>query len=166
MAASSTGRSNIKRLYLSLHSPACIYSTQISEQTSFTSTRNIKWMDFIIGMKCVYCAVRDEFLYVIRANLGVLRNYLPPSPLPRQCERIIDGHVSLHGCRDSSVGIVTELRAARSGDRIPVVTRFSARIQTGTGAYPTSCTMVTGSFLGGKEAGVWCWSPTPIYVPR
>jgi len=29
--------------------------------------------------------------------------------------------------------------------------RFSAPVQTGPGAHPTSCTMVTGSFLGGKE---------------
>ena len=41
----------------------------------------------------------------------------------------------------------------RSGDRIPVVTRFSAHIQTGPGAYPASCTMGTGSFPGVKAAG-------------
>ena len=33
----------------------------------------------------------------------------------------------------SSVGIATELRAGRSGDRIPVKARFSAPIQTGPG---------------------------------
>jgi hypothetical protein len=38
------------------------------------------------------------------------------------------------------------LRAGRSGDRIPVAARFSAPAQTGPGAHPTSCTMVTGSF--------------------
>jgi len=50
----------------------------------------------------------------------------------------------------SSVGIETELRAGRSGDRIPVVARFSAPVQTGPGAHPASCTMGTGSFLGVK----------------
>ena len=40
------------------------------------------------------------------------------------------------------------LRAERSGDRIPVGARFSAPVQTGTGAHPTSCTLRTGSFLG------------------
>ena len=47
---------------------------------------------------------------------------------------------------DSSVGIATELRAGRSGDRIQVGARFSASIQTGPGAHPASCTMGTGSF--------------------
>jgi hypothetical protein len=50
----------------------------------------------------------------------------------------------------SSVGTATELRAGRSGDRIPVVARFSAPVQTGPGAYPASCTMGTGSFPGVK----------------
>jgi hypothetical protein len=46
----------------------------------------------------------------------------------------------------SSVGIATELRAGRSGDRIPVTTRFSAPVQTGPGAHPAYCTMGTGFF--------------------
>ena len=48
----------------------------------------------------------------------------------------------------SSVGIATELRAGRPGDRIPVVARFSALVQTGPGAHPASCTIGTGSFPG------------------
>jgi len=43
------------------------------------------------------------------------------------------------------------LWAGRSGDRILVGARFSAPVQTGPGAHPTSCTMGTGSFLGLKE---------------
>jgi hypothetical protein len=41
------------------------------------------------------------------------------------------------------------LRDGRSGDRIPMGARFSARVQTGRGAHPASCTMGTGSFPGG-----------------
>ena len=48
----------------------------------------------------------------------------------------------------SSVGIATELRAGRSGDRIPEGARFSAPVQTGPGAHPAFCTMGTGSFPG------------------
>jgi len=33
------------------------------------------------------------------------------------------------------------LRAGRSGDRIPVGARYSATVQTGPGAHPTSCAM-------------------------
>jgi len=55
----------------------------------------------------------------------------------------------------SSVGIATELRAERSGDRIPVEARFSAPVQTGPGAHPASCTMDTGSFSGVEAAGAW-----------
>jgi hypothetical protein len=40
------------------------------------------------------------------------------------------------------------LRAGRSGDRIPVMARFSAPIQTGAGAHPAFYTMGTGSFRG------------------
>ena len=52
----------------------------------------------------------------------------------------------------NSVGRATELRAGRSGDRIPVGRDFPP-IQTGPGAHPASCTMGTGSFLGESMAG-------------
>ena len=45
------------------------------------------------------------------------------------------------------------LRAGRSADRIPVGARFSALVQTGPAAHPTSCTMGTGSFPGVKRTG-------------
>ena len=41
------------------------------------------------------------------------------------------------------------LRAARSGDRIPVGARHSALVQTGPEAHPASCTMGTGSLSQG-----------------
>jgi hypothetical protein len=53
------------------------------------------------------------------------------------------------------------LRVERSGDRIPVVTRFFAPIQTGPEAHPASCTMGIGPFPGVKAARAWR-SPTPI----
>ena len=37
------------------------------------------------------------------------------------------------------------LRAGRSGDRIPVETRFFAPVQTGPGDHPASCVMRNGS---------------------
>ena len=47
--------------------------------------------------------------------------------------------------------LLLRLICGRSGDRIPVGARFSAPVQTGPGAYPASCTMGTGSFLGVKR---------------
>jgi len=46
------------------------------------------------------------------------------------------------------------LWAGRSGDPIPVEARFSATVQTGPEAHPTSYTMGTGSFPGVKRPGV------------
>jgi hypothetical protein len=51
--------------------------------------------------------------------------------------------------RDSVVGIATTLRVGLSRDRIPVVARFSASVQTGPGAHPASYTMGTGSLSRG-----------------
>ena len=65
----------------------------------------------------------------------------------------------------SSVGIATELRAGRSGDRMPVVSRFSASVQTGPGALAASCTMDTGSFPGVKSGRGVKLTPHPLLVP-
>jgi len=42
--------------------------------------------------------------------------------------------------------------------------RFSAPVQTGTGAHPAFCTMGTGSFPGVKSWGVTL-TPHPFLVP-
>ena len=71
---------------------------------------------------------------------------------------IIGGPVSV-------VGIATELRAGRSGDRIPVKARVSSPVQTGPGAHPTSCTTGTGSFPGVKSGRGVKLTPHPLLVP-
>jgi hypothetical protein len=52
------------------------------------------------------------------------------------------------------------LRAGRSGDRIPVGVRFSAPVQTGPVAHPTSYTTGYRVFPGGIAGGPWDWPPT------
>ena len=56
------------------------------------------------------------------------------------------------------------LRAARSGDRIPVGARFSEPVQTGTGLHPISYAMFTGSFLGIKSGRGVALTPHPLLV--
>jgi hypothetical protein len=53
------------------------------------------------------------------------------------------------------------LRAGRSGDRIPVGTRFSAPVQTGRGAHQALYTMGTVSFPGVKRPGRGVNHPPP-----
>ena len=65
----------------------------------------------------------------------------------------------------SSVGIATELRAGRSGDRIPVGRDFPP-VQTGPGAHPASYTMGTGSFPGVKNGRGVLLNTHPLLVPR
>jgi len=57
------------------------------------------------------------------------------------------------------------LRAARSGDRIPVVARFSPPVQTCPGVHPASHTMGTGSFPGVKRGRGVTLTPHPLLVP-
>ena len=45
------------------------------------------------------------------------------------------------------------MRAGRSGDRIPVETRFSAPVQTGPGVHPAHYTMGADLFPGLKRPG-------------
>ena len=75
----------------------------------------------------------------------------------------------------SSVGIATELRAARSGFQIPVGRDFPP-VPTGTGAHSASCTVGTRSFPKLKyDRGVlltthpllvpWSWKSRAIPLP-
>jgi hypothetical protein len=65
----------------------------------------------------------------------------------------------------SSVGITTELRAGRSGDRTPVGARFSSLVQTGPGSHPAPCTMGTRSLPGIKSGRSVTLTPHPLLVP-
>jgi hypothetical protein len=49
---------------------------------------------------------------------------------------------------------------------IPVVARFSAPVQTGSGAHPASCTMGTGSFPEIKRGQGLTLTTHPLLVPR
>ena len=71
-------------------------------------------------------------------------------------------HFKLSGL-GSSVGIATELRAGRSGDRIPVGTRFSAPVQTGPGVHPPVCTMGTEFFPGVNSGRGVTLTPHPPF---
>ena len=71
-------------------------------------------------------------------------------------------HYVIYSGPGSSVGIATEVRAGRSGDRIPVGARFSAPVQTGPGAHSASCTRV---FPGVKSGRGVTLNPHPLLVP-
>jgi hypothetical protein len=61
----------------------------------------------------------------------------------------------------SSVGIVTGYRLDGPGIESRWEARFSAPVQTGTGAHPASSTICTGSFPGGKERPERDADPSP-----
>jgi hypothetical protein len=69
------------------------------------------------------------------------------------------------GGPNSSIGIVTELCVGRFGDRIPVVAKFSAPVQTGLGAHPPSCTMGTVYLPEVKSGRDVTLTPHPLLVP-
>ena len=69
----------------------------------------------------------------------------------------------LVGGPGSSVGIATGY--GLDGPGIESRARFSAPVQTGPGAHPTSCTMGTGSFPGGKSGRGVTLTPHPLLVP-
>jgi len=65
----------------------------------------------------------------------------------------------------SSVGIATGYGLDGPGIESRWGARFSATIQTGPGAHPTSCTMGTGSFPGAKSSRSVTLTPHPLLVP-
>ena len=65
----------------------------------------------------------------------------------------------------SVVGIATDYGLDGSGIESRWVARFSARVQTGPGAHPASCTMSTGSFPGVNIGRGVTLTPHPLLVP-
>ena len=65
----------------------------------------------------------------------------------------------------SVVGIAAGYGLDGPGDRIPVLARFSAPVQTGPGANPASCTMGTGSLPWVKCGRDVTLTPYPLRVP-
>ena len=57
------------------------------------------------------------------------------------------------------------LRAGRSGDRIPVLVKFTAPVHTGPGVHPPSYTTGTGSFPALNRPGRG-FDHTPPLAPR
>jgi len=66
----------------------------------------------------------------------------------------------------SSVGIATGYGLDGPGIESLWGARFSALVQTGSGAHPDSCTMSTGSFPGVKSGRGVTMTPDPFLVPR
>jgi hypothetical protein len=94
--------------------------------------------------------------HLVQITAGVqtiLNDVLCGSCSSSQCLQTIVGW-------DSIVSTATRYEG-RSGDRIPVGARFSTPVQTGTGAYPASCTMGTVSFPGVKRPGRGIDHPPP-----
>jgi hypothetical protein len=101
-------------------------------------------------------------------NLAAPKTLSNSMVLRVQCicgEKLIVSVSALDCGPGSSVGIATELRAGRFGDRILVEARFSAPVQTGPGVHPASCTMGTGSFPGVKSDRGVTLTPHPLLVP-
>ena len=65
----------------------------------------------------------------------------------------------------SVVGTATGYGLDGPGIKSPWGARFSASVQTGTGAHPASCTMGTGSFPGVKSGQGVTLTPHSLLVP-
>ena len=66
--------------------------------------------------------------------------------------------------RYTSVGIATRYGLDGQGIEAWWWARFSAPVQTGPGAHPTSCTVGTGSFPGIKRPGRGADHPPPPHL--
>ena len=113
---------------------------------------------------------RYRFLVQLSPSYGThCRKYPPlhhqwPTYSLHWIECLIHGTTGMCG-PGSSVGIATELRAGRSGIESQWGRDFPP-VQTGPGAYPTSCKMGTGSFPGVKCGRGVLLNTHPLLVPH
>jgi len=89
-------------------------------------------------------------------------NFPVPSNLWSVNELLILSAISVEYVgRDITVGIVTRYGLDGPGIKSWCGARISTSVQTGPGAHPASCTVVTGSYLGVKRPGRGIDHPTP-----
>ena len=102
------------------------------------------------GEKKPLMTARGSMLLKSRASLTCFRACFIPG---RAKDLSAPRYVVLMQFFYSTATDCDSLRAAQSGDRIPVRVRFSAPVQTCPGAHPASYTTGTGSFPGVKRPG-------------
>jgi hypothetical protein len=110
----------------------------------------------------VLSSLKMEGIRFFISNLFPFPDNICPSVLMRICQFAFNcvcirwvGPGELSRYSDS-------LQSGQSGDRIAVGARFSAPVQTGSGAHPAYYSRVPGLFSGGKAAGEWRWPPAAI----
>ena len=82
------------------------------------------------------------------------------------CEEEKCGHWGINGTANSEGGPGSVVGIATGyGLDGPVAARFSALVQTGSGAHPASCTIGTGSFPGVKSGRGVTLTSNPLLVP-
>ena len=79
----SDSRRDSEELNILVHPPVTCFMW-ISEQTGINSLDSINWLVFITEKKCVYCAVRTGYSYIIQVRFSLSRRWvtgLPPRKL-------------------------------------------------------------------------------------
>ena len=106
------------------------------------------------GQLTVELITQDGGPTFIQAGSGILNLFTVLTKPPHK-NKTLPSYMNINQCFNcrrvpgSSVGIATELRAGRSGIESRWGRDFPL-VQTGPGAHPASCKMVTGSFTGGR----------------
>jgi hypothetical protein len=103
------------------------------------------------------------------AGPAVTFMYMPATPSKR-CRFSVETNVNNYYTEILWAGYRSRysdcLRAGRTGDRIPVGTRFSAPVQTGPEAHTASCTMGIGSLPGVRCGQGVTLTPHSLLMPR
>ena len=103
---------------------------------------------------------------VYRVLVGKTKGKTPLGRPKRTWEDNIKTELKEISGPDSSVSIPTRYGLSGPGIEFWWEARFSARVQTGPGAHPASCTMGTESFTGVKRTGRGADPPPPSSVRR